>query len=119
MSTESASGYSRKNPFPATLAVNRKLTEDGSNKDTRHFEITLSGSGLAYEVGDSLGIFPKNDDELVEALLKNQGFSGEEQVTNPDGKTVSIQEALTKDFIPEGPSRSGIQEPSRRLPLGP
>ena len=86
MSTESASGYSRKNPFPATLAVNRKLTEEGSNKDTRHFEITLSGSGLAYEVGDSLGVFPKNDPELVEGILKNQGFSGDEPVTNPDGK---------------------------------
>ena len=109
MSTDSPSGYSRKNPFPATLAVNRKLTADGSNKDTRHFEITLSGSGLAYEVGDSLGIFPKNDDELVEALLKNQGFSGEEQVTNPDGKTVSIREALTKDFIISEPAKQLLQ----------
>ena len=109
MSTESASGYSRKNPFPATLAVNRKLTEDGSNKDTRHFEITLSGSGLAYEVGDSLGIFPRNDDELVEAILKNQGFSGDEPVTNPDGKTVSIREALTKDFIISEPAKQLLQ----------
>ena len=109
MSTESASGYSRKNPFPATLAVNRKLTADGSNKDTRHFEITLSGSGLAYEVGDSLGIFPRNDDELVEAILKNQGFSGDEPVTNPDGKTVSIREALTKDFIISEPAKQLLQ----------
>src|SRR3979411_3141140 len=44
MSTESASGYSRKNPFPATLTVNRKLTGEGSNKETRHLEITLSRS---------------------------------------------------------------------------
>ena len=86
MSTESASGYSRKNPFPATLAVNRKLTGEGSNKDTRHFEISLSGSGLAYEVGDSLGVFPKNDTELVEGILKNQGFTGDEQVSQSGWK---------------------------------
>ena len=79
--------------FPPPLAINRKLTREGSNKDTRHFEINLSGSGLAYEVGDSLGVFPKNDTELVEGILKNQGFTGEEQVTNPDGKTVSLREA--------------------------
>ncbi len=109
MSTESASGYSRKNPFPATLSVNRKLTGEGSNKDTRHFEIALSGSGLAYEVGDSLGVFPKNDAELVEGILKNQGFSGDEQVTNPDGKTVSLREALTKDFIISEPAKQLLQ----------
>jgi sulfite reductase (NADPH) flavoprotein alpha-component len=109
MSTESATGYSRKNPFPATLAVNRKLTGEGSNKDTRHIEITLSGSGLAYEVGDSLGVFPKNDTELVEGILKNQGFTGDEQVTNPDGKNVSLREALTKDFIISEPAKQLLQ----------
>jgi sulfite reductase (NADPH) flavoprotein alpha-component len=109
MSTESASGYSRKNPFPATLTVNQKLTAEGSNKDTRHFEIALSGSGLAYEVGDSLGVFPKNDHELVEGILKNQEFTGDERVTNPDGKTVSIREALTKDFIVSEPAKQLLQ----------
>ena len=109
MSTESASGYSRKNPFPATIATNRKLTGEGSNKDTRHLEINLSGSGLAYEVGDSLGVFPKNDTELVEGILKNQGFTGDEQVTNTDGKTVSLREALTKDFIVTEPSKQLLQ----------
>ena len=109
MSTESASGYSRKNPFPATLSVNRKLTEEGSNKDTRHLEIALSGSGFAYEVGDSLGVFAKNDTELVEGILKNQGFSGDEQVTDPDGKTVSLREALTKDFIISEPAKQLLQ----------
>jgi sulfite reductase (NADPH) flavoprotein alpha-component len=109
MSTESATGYSRKNPFPATVAVNRKLTGEGSNKDTRHIEISLSGSGLAYEVGDSLGVFPRNDLELVEGILKNQGFAGDEQVTNPDGKTVSLREALTKDFIISEPAKQLLQ----------
>ena len=43
---EKEAGYSRKNPFPARLVVNRKLTGEGSEKDTRHFEISLQGSGL-------------------------------------------------------------------------
>ncbi len=109
MSTESASGYSRKNPFPATLTVNRKLTAEGSNKDTRHFEITLEGSGLSYEVGDSLGIFGRNDPELVEAVLKNQGFSGEEQVPTPDGAVVSLRQALTENYILNEPAKQLLQ----------
>jgi sulfite reductase (NADPH) flavoprotein alpha-component len=109
MSTESASGYSRKNPFPATIAVSRKLTGEGSNKDTRHFEIDLVGSGLNYDVGDSLGVFPRNDTNLVEGILKNQGYSGDEQVTNPDGKMVSVREALTRDFIISEPAKQLLQ----------
>ncbi|HEY5811695.1 MAG TPA: hypothetical protein VIT23_03465, partial [Terrimicrobiaceae bacterium] len=109
MSTESASGYSRKNPFPATLTINRRLTGEGSNKDTRHFEISLSGSGLAYEVGDSLGIFPRNDPELVEGILRNQGFSGDEQVTNADGTNIALRDALTKDFIISEPAKQLLQ----------
>ena len=99
MSTESASGYSRKNPFPATIKVNRKLTAEGSNKDTRHFEISLAGSGLDYEVGDSLGVFPANDPKLVGALLGTLGFTGDEMVPNADKAVVPIREALSKSYI--------------------
>jgi sulfite reductase alpha subunit-like flavoprotein len=47
MSTEiasAASPYSRTNPFPGRLVVNRRLNP-GSNKDTRHLEVDLTGSG--------------------------------------------------------------------------
>ena len=53
--------YSKKNPFPAPLLVNRKLNGEGSFKDTRHFELSLAGSGFTYEVGDVLGVLPKNN----------------------------------------------------------
>src|SRR6185369_11013355 len=45
-STESApaeKGWSKNNPFPARLVTNRKLNADGSQKETRHFEISLEG----------------------------------------------------------------------------
>lgn len=109
MSTESASGYSRKNPFPAKLTVNQKLTADGSNKDTRHLEISLEGSGLTYEVGDSLGVFAKNDPDLVEAIIKNQEFTGHEQVAGHDGRIISIREALTTDYIISEPAKQILQ----------
>lgn len=106
-STES--GYSRKNPFSAKLSVNRKLTGEGSNKETRHFEIELNGSGLAYEVGDSLGVFASNNPTLVELVLEELGFSGEEMITTADGASASMRDALTKSFI--------LTEPSKQLLL--
>lgn len=109
MSTESASGYSRKNPFPATIKTNRLLTLEGSNKDTRHFEIDLAGSGLTYEVGDSLGVFAKNDPDLVDAILHNLGFTGEEGVLNPSGVEVPARQALLEDYIITEPSKQLLQ----------
>lgn len=99
--------YSRKNPFPATVEVNRALTLSGSEKDTRHYEISLEGSGLSYEVGDSLGVFPQNDPKLVEKILDAVGSTGDDLVTNPGGETVPLRDALIKDFV--------ITEPSKQL----
>jgi sulfite reductase (NADPH) flavoprotein alpha-component len=105
MSTESASLYSRKNPFPARHTVNRLLSGANSQKETRHHEISLSGSDLAYEVGDSLGVFASNDPLLVQELLTTIGASGEEVVTSHDGIQKSLREALWKDYIITTPSK--------------
>src|SRR4051812_49826262 len=56
-----ASPYTRANPFPAKVTVNRSLCGEGSEKDTRHFELDLKGWGLNYEVGDSMTVWPTND----------------------------------------------------------
>ena len=99
MSADPNALYSRKNPFPAKLKTNRKLTKEGSAKDTRHFEIVLEGSGLQYEVGDSLGVFPTNNPALVEEILGVLGFTGEEQVPDTAGNPVTIREALTRYYV--------------------
>lgn len=90
--------YSKKNPFPATLLVNRKLTADGSGKETRHFEISLEGSGLTYEVGDALGVVPQNCPALVDDLLHALNRDGEEAVPTPDGGEVPLRTALLKYY---------------------
>lgn len=109
MSSDSASIYSRKNPFPATISVNRKLTGERSEKDTRHFEVSLKGSDLSYEVGDSLGVFPENDPVLVDAILARTGLDGSTQITNHAGAEVSLRDALLKDYILTEPSKQLLQ----------
>src|SRR6201996_454114 len=97
--------YSRKNPFPARLLVNRKLTGVGSEKDTRHYEIGLEGSGLTYEAGDALGIFPTNSPELVDEILKALQFDGEEEVSSPEGEKMPIRLALLREYQIRAPHR--------------
>ncbi|MBI5396627.1 MAG: sulfite reductase subunit alpha [Verrucomicrobia bacterium] len=86
--------YSRNNPFRATLTVNRLLNGDGSGKETRHFEISLEGSGLRYEAGDSLAVLPTNCPSLVDELLRTLDCDGEEAVLSPGGAELALHNAL-------------------------
>ncbi|MDA1475858.1 assimilatory sulfite reductase (NADPH) flavoprotein subunit [Bacillus changyiensis] len=91
--------YSRKNPFQAEVLENLNLNGRGSNKETRHLELSLEGSGLTYKPGDVLGIYPENDPELVEMLLKELKWDAKEVVTvNKQGESMSLKEALTSYF---------------------
>jgi len=92
---EVESAYTRTNPFKAEVLENINLNGRGSNKETRHIEISLEGSGITYKPGDSLGIYPENDPELVELLLETLGWNSDEKVTiNKQGDTRSFKEAL-------------------------
>jgi len=93
------SQYSRTNPFRAEVLENLNLNGRGSNKETRHLELSLEGSGLTFEPGDTLGIYPENDPELVDLLLEELNWNPEEQVTvNKQGETRSLKDAFISYF---------------------
>lgn len=89
------STYSRTNPFTAEVLENINLNGRGSNKETRHLELSLEGSGLTFEPGDSLGIYPENETTLVDLLLEELDWDPEESVTvNNQGDVFSLRDAL-------------------------
>ncbi len=95
---ESGPSYSKNNPFPATLLTSRVLNDEGSNKETRHVEISLAGSGLSYEVGDAMGIVPSNCPRLVDDFIDALGFSGGEIVPGSGGEEICLREALLSHY---------------------
>jgi sulfite reductase (NADPH) flavoprotein alpha-component len=108
--TDSAASsvYSKDNPFHARVLENRLLNRPGSAKETRHFVIGMAGSALHYKAGDSLGVFPSNRPQEVDAILAALGASGDAPVTLPKvAGTVSLREALT--------SRLALASPTRRI----
>lgn len=110
MPNESASapGYSRKNPFPGRLLVNRRLNRADSEKETRHFEISLADSGISYEVGDSMAVYPTNDPALVEDILKTLNAKGDEVIVGQKGgPETTLREALLRDH--------GITQPTPKM----
>lgn len=75
------------------------LNGRGSNKETRHIELSLEGSNLQFEPGDSLGVYPKNEPELVDALIAELGWNGEDPVAvNKQGVFRPLREALLSNF---------------------
>jgi sulfite reductase (NADPH) flavoprotein alpha-component len=85
-------GRSRDNPVPATFVSRRLLNKAGSEKETWHIDFDLSGCGLDYVVGDSFGIFAKNDLGNVDQIIALLGAS---HTTEVNGKT--LRDVLISD----------------------
>ena len=88
----------RDNPLMARLKASTPLNAEGSTKDTRHVVIDLGDSGVAYEAGDSMGIFPENDPRTVDAILADIEASGGEKVTAADGEQKLFRQVLLKEL---------------------
>lgn len=89
--------WSRKNPYPATMLENITLNGRGSNKETRHIELSIEDSGLTFEPGDSLGVVAQNNPHYVERLVEALGLDGEAAVVAGDDHC-SLREALTQRY---------------------
>ena len=105
------SGWSRKNPYPSLLAVNRTLSGKDSAKEIRHYEFDLDDSGISYEAGDALGVFPVNDAALVAALASAVGIDPDAAV---DGFDKPFGEMLTYDLEISTPPRELVTEAANR-----
>lgn len=91
--------YSRNNPFKAEVLENLNLNGRGSDRETRHLELSLEGSNLNFEPGDSLGVYPQNHPELVDAIINTMGWSPEELVPfNKKGDEGALREALLHHY---------------------
>jgi sulfite reductase (NADPH) flavoprotein alpha-component len=93
---EEAAVIDRDNPVLAPLSTNRLLNAPGSAKDVRHFEFSLAGTGLTYACGDALGVWPKNDPALVDAILTAAALDGAAAVVSRK-KPTTLREALVRD----------------------
>ncbi|MDR4946950.1 assimilatory sulfite reductase (NADPH) flavoprotein subunit [Neobacillus cucumis] len=90
--------YSRTNPFKAEVLENINLNGRGSNKETHHLELSLEDSGLTFEPGDALGVYPDNDPELVNLLIKELNLNPDEKVTVKQGDVRTLNNALVSYY---------------------
>ena len=86
-------GYSREVPVEARFLSATLLNKGASEKATWHVELDLAGTGLDYTVGDSFGVYPTNDRELMGAVIK--------AINAPAGFPIAgktLEQVLTEDM---------------------
>lgn len=99
LSDSTESEFSRSHPFQAEILENLNLNGRGSDRETRHIEISLEGSNLQYEPGDSLGIYPENHPQLVDDLIAAMGWNADEVVVvNKHGEARALRDALLRHY---------------------
>ena len=88
---------SRARPAPARLIGNQRLNA-GGDKDTRALALDIADTGLDYEAGDALGVWPVNCPELVEELLAQAGLSGDAVASVPGVGDMPLARALSTHY---------------------
>lgn len=81
--------YNRSNPFLSKIKKRYNLCESCVEKNTLHIVLDLEGSGITYNVGDCVGVFPVNDELLVRQTLEALHASGEEFITDKRSGEIS------------------------------
>ncbi|MFF8939965.1 molybdopterin-dependent oxidoreductase [Streptomyces paradoxus] len=95
--TAAPAGETRTKSKPVTtarLVGNRLLSRAGAGKEVRRFTFDTSGTDLAYEAGDALGVRPVNAPALVDEWLAVTGVDAGSAVVVDGVGEVPFGEAL-------------------------
>ncbi len=110
--------WKRQHPFQAEVLANQRIVASASDKDVRHLELSLEGSGLTYQPGDALGVWPVQDAALVDAVLETLGLDGRSDVRCKN-EVLSLRQwlrerreltVLTRGFVAAQADRGGHAE---------
>jgi sulfite reductase (NADPH) flavoprotein alpha-component len=100
----------RARPFEAEITEHLRLTGSRSSSDTHHVALSLEGSGITYEPGDSLGVVPSNDPALADAVLRAAGLTGDDRLRTALIERLDIT-TLTAKQIEDFARQTGIAAP--------
>ncbi|MBS0460920.1 MAG: flavodoxin domain-containing protein, partial [Proteobacteria bacterium] len=104
---------SREHPFAAELLIDQRITARDSERDVRHIELSLQDSGLTYEPGDALGVWPTQAPALVDGVLDALQLDGDAGVAH-GGQTLPLRDWLTQHRELTRLNRSFIVEHAQR-----
>lgn len=81
--------------FYASIKERYLLNHPSSSKKTYHVVLDIKGSGMSYNVGDCVAIYPTNQSFSVEKILNHLNLSGHEIVQDKNLQSHSFEEFLS------------------------
>ncbi|WP_102305011.1 assimilatory sulfite reductase (NADPH) flavoprotein subunit [Dyella sp. AD56] len=88
--------HTREHPYTASVLDNQVIVARDAGRDIRHVELSLEGSGLSYEPGDAIGVWPENPPTLVDQWLTLLKLDGEQPVYH-GGKELPLRRWLSHE----------------------
>ncbi len=79
--------------------VDSHTISEGSGKETNHYVFSIKGSGIRYKSGDAMGLFPKNNEELVKATIRKLRAKRRDKVSTGDVEETTLEKALLHRFV--------------------
>jgi NADPH-ferrihemoprotein reductase len=70
--------HDAKNPYPAPVLASKELFSVGGDRNCVHIEFDITGSGMNYQHGDHVGVWPSNPDLEVDRMLAVLGLGDQE-----------------------------------------
>ncbi|WP_144107864.1 sulfite reductase subunit alpha [Paraburkholderia sp. BCC1886] len=95
-------------PATSQLVGNLRLNKPGAAKDTRYFSLSTQGSGIEYEAGDALGVWPSNCPELVDELIALSSSNAQTSVHVSGVGEMRLADALTRHYEIARPSPDAL-----------
>ncbi|HEX7815453.1 diflavin oxidoreductase [Dyella sp.] len=99
--------HDRDRPFVAEILANERIVSRDSEREVRHVELSLSGSGLRYTPGDALGIWPVHSAALVNTWLDILGLD-RDAVATRGGRQLTLAQWLSTELELTRLSRSFV-----------
>ncbi|WP_227997203.1 bifunctional nitrate reductase/sulfite reductase flavoprotein subunit alpha [Nocardia australiensis] len=85
--------FTRSAPTAVALVRNEVLSHTTASKEVRQFGFDLRGLAAAYEVGDSLGVWPANCESMVAEWLDATGLDGR-RIIEVDDQELPLAQAM-------------------------
>lgn len=90
--------HDAKNPFPSPVVATRELFSSGE-RNCVHLEFDITGSGISYQHGDHVALWPSNSDVEVERILSVLGLAEGDKRHTPFN-VISLDPTLAKVPFP-------------------
>jgi len=93
LQTRLSAGHDRNHPVTAEIIDTRNITTADAHTRVQHLSLAIDPQLVTYRPGDALGVWFRNDPQLVDAVLHLTGLDAAESV-EIQGQSQSLGEAL-------------------------